>query len=132
MTVEKKQFCPNCGNSVISNDFSCSSCGFSLFDETQEKNNMKPRIETKPKFLLNVSANLSIIFTVIAALLYAFPIPPISLYGGVPFSVLAIITGIIGLTKPHLKTRKIVAIIIAFVAPAVWFTQFWFYGIGWF
>ncbi len=134
MTVINKQYCPNCRKIVSRDDESCIDCGFLLVDENQEAQELKkvvPQFEIQSKFRLNLSANLSIMFTIIAAILYAIPWPAISLYGGVPFSVLAIITGIIGLFNPNLKTRKIWAIIIAFVAPAVWVTQFMFFGIYW-
>lgn len=134
MSSVNKQYCPNCRKIVSRDDESCIDCGFLLVDENQEIQGIKkvrPHIEIQSKFKSNLSANLSLIFTVIAALLYAYPFPAISLYGGVPFSVLAIITGIIGLFNPNLKTRKIVAIIIAFVAPAVWVTQFMFFGVYW-
>ena len=134
MTVVNKQYCPNCGKMGYRDDVSCVDCGFLLVEENQESQEIKEvksQIRTGPKFLLNLPANLSLIFTVIAALLYAIPLPTISLYGGVPFSVFAIITAIIGLFNPNLRTRKIWAIVIAILAPAVWVTQFMFFGRYW-
>ncbi|MBK5112806.1 MAG: hypothetical protein KGD59_01020 [Candidatus Heimdallarchaeota archaeon] len=134
MAFEKKQYCPNCRELVSRKDDSCIDCGFQLVDEDQKHLEIKKKeqqiVVYKSNFQLNLPANLSLIFTVIAAILYAIPWPAISLYGGVPFSVLAVITGSIGLFNPNLRTRKIWAFIIAFVAPAVWVIQFMFFGIN--
>ncbi len=152
MVIESENSCPHCFESVDPDHDFCNNCGGHLKKQLlgqkietldiskEEKKDFTRSVMvdeitkqgvTQGKFKQNIPTNLSIIFTVIAALLYAIPMPAISLYGGVPFSVLAIITAIIGMFNPYLKTRKIWAIIIAFLAPVVWITQFMFLGIYW-
>ena len=132
MSVIKKQYCPSCGDIVVRDGESCKYCGFLLIDETTsvepKKEELHPRIL---KLKVNKAANFSILFTVLAAILYAIPFPWISIAGGTPLSLIAIILAIIGMFNPYMKTRKIIALIIAFLAPAVWLTQFWFTGYYW-
>ncbi|MCK5182808.1 MAG: hypothetical protein KAQ95_00790, partial [Candidatus Heimdallarchaeota archaeon] len=137
MTVVNKQYCPNCGKIGYRDDVSCVDCGFLLVDEESLKPEGKTQEEIKAEmkkiyqYKSNKPANFSIFFTVIAALMYGIPSPWISIFGGTPLSLFAIITAIIGLFNPFQKTRKIVAIVIAILAPAVWLAQFWFTGYYW-
>ncbi len=74
----------------------------------------------------NVPAIVSIVCTVIAAILFAIPCPCVGMFGGIPFSLLAFIFAIVGLTNPNRRVMSITAFIISLLAPGIWYLQFRF------
>ncbi|HUT80461.1 MAG TPA: zinc ribbon domain-containing protein [Candidatus Bathyarchaeia archaeon] len=74
----------------------------------------------------NSAAIVSIVFTVISAILFAIPCPCVGMFAGIPCSVIAFILAIIGLINPNRRVLSISAFIISLLAPVIWFIQFWF------
>ena len=69
-------------------------------------------------------ATVGIVFLVIAVILYAFPMPCVSLYGGFPVGVIAIICSFISLFTPRQRKKSIIVFVFCLLATIVWGTQY--------
>jgi len=69
-------------------------------------------------------ASVGIAFLVIAVILYAFPMPCVSLYGGFPVGVVAIICSFISLFTPRQRKKSIIVFVFSLLATIVWGTQY--------
>ncbi len=80
--------------------------------------------ELRKKIVNNTNhwANVGIVFLVIAVILYAFPMPCVSLYGGFPVGLVAIICSFISLFTPRQRKKSI--IVFSLLATMVWGTQY--------
>lgn len=69
-------------------------------------------------------ANVGIVFLVIAVILYAFPMPCVSLYGGLPVGCLTIIFSFISLFTPRQRKKSIIVFVFSLLATMVWGIQY--------
>ncbi|NPE07235.1 MAG: zinc ribbon domain-containing protein [Asgard group archaeon] len=71
----------------------------------------------------NCWANVGIAFLIIAVILYGVPMPCVSLYGGFPVGVIAIICSFISLFTPRQRKKSIIVFVFSLLATIIWGTQ---------